>query len=118
MPRRTLLVCLLLLPVASAALAADLEDPTRPAVALPAPAPAGAPPAPAPLALTSVWVSPRGRVAVIDGQRVGVGDRLHGARVVAIELSGVRLRGEGGDVLLTLTGDGVRKSPPAWRSSR
>lgn len=81
--------------------AAELSDPTRPAL-LP-PAPTGGPVA-AGGALQSLFISEARRVAVIGGSRFEVGDRIGDSRIVAIDLSGVRLRDGGGEWRLTLTG--------------
>ena len=93
----------------------ELTDPTRPATL-----PAGSGvfrEAPQALRLHSVLLSPGRRVAVISGQRVQIGDRVLATRVVEISLSGVRLRGPDGDVLLTLTGTRF-KTPSARQNSR
>jgi len=90
-----------LLLLAGAGQAAELVDPTRPAL-LPG-APVSEPSNPNP-SLQSIFISDTQRVAVIGGRRVEVGDPVGDARVVAIELSGVRLRGADSEWLLTLTG--------------
>ena len=104
MSRLTSLVAGLLL-LASAGPAAELVDPTRPALlpGLSPEAPAGEPEDPR-SSLQSIFISDGQRVAVIGGRRVEVGDPVGDAQVVAIELSGVRLRDTGGEWTLTLTG--------------
>jgi hypothetical protein len=96
-----LLLLLVLLTGVGAGRTAELVDPTRPAL-LPG-ASVGEPRGPNP-SLQSIFISESQRVAVIGGRRVEVGDPVGDSRVVAIELSGVRLRGHDGEWLLTLTG--------------
>ncbi len=103
---RAAVLLLTWLAAALVASAAELTDPTRPAL-LPPP-PTGPAPTDAGLALDSIFISETRRVAVIDGRRVEVGDPVGGARVVGIAISGVRLRGSAGEWLLTLTGTEVK----------
>jgi MSHA biogenesis protein MshK len=86
---------------ASAASAeSGLVDPTRPALgvgAVSAPADGGA------LTLQSTLISPRRRVAVINGRSYTVGERVDGARILAIEPYAVRLdTAQGGRTLRLL----------------
>lgn len=99
----------ILLGFAAAALAgAELPDPTRPALAVPA---AGSVEAPAgSYALSAVWIGAQRRVALINGRPVAVGDSVDGARVLAIDASGVRIRAADGERVLSLA-SGVRKAP-------
>lgn len=95
---------------------AELVDPTRPALSR-HPAPDSAEIADGALVLRSVMLSMHQRVAVINDRRVQAGDRVFGALVVEITLSGVRLRRSDGDVVLTLTGASVKQPSSApWRS--
>jgi MSHA biogenesis protein MshK len=88
--------------------AAELVDPTRP----PASHSGAAEPAPAEgWQLTSILVSPERRVAVIDGRRLRVGDRLGDAEVVEIRLTGVRLRNARGVLELPLQPSRMGKRP-------
>lgn len=63
----------------------------------------GAPPNPR-WVLESTLVASDRRLAVINGETVGVGDAIRGARVVAIEAYGVRLRTGDGMIELSLSG--------------
>lgn len=103
------------LSMVSAATAAELGDPTRPAVA--PPAAEGANPDVG-LRLRALIVSGARREARIGEQRVGVGDEIDGARVVAIGLDGVRLSRGGDEILLTLTGAGLKRPAAARRNTR
>lgn len=73
---------------AGAALAQPLRDPTRPPGVGGESAPAEAV---APTRLQSVLISPHRSVAVIDGRAVSVGERVGGAKVVAISAAEVTL---------------------------
>lgn len=95
----------------------ELADPTRPAIVRPrrTTSPAAADGA---LILRSVLLSEHGSVAVINGRRVHIGDRVFGTRVVEISLSGVRLQRKDGDVVLKLLGAGFKKDSRRRWSSR
>lgn len=54
------------------------------------------------LDLQSILISDARRLAIIDGQRVAVGDRIATARVVAIEAGRVRLERAGETLILEL----------------
>ena len=54
------------------------------------------------LVLHSTTVSPRQRVAVINGQRLTVGDSIHGASVTDIQPFQVTLRRAGREITLRL----------------
>ena len=84
---RTLLAVLLL---AAAPAGADLADPMRPSYALPADT-QGAAPVSA-LAVSAVFISGERRVAVVNGQRVRVGETVGGAVVSRIERDRVSFR--------------------------
>jgi len=87
--------------------AEELADPMRPPDSQDAPNSAEAPVAPRPaLTLQSTLVSGDRRSAVINGRSVGVGERVNGARVVAISASGVRLRDGRGVFTLRLPSAG------------
>ncbi|MCG5514373.1 general secretion pathway protein GspB [Ectothiorhodospira shaposhnikovii] len=53
--------------------------------------------------LQSVLMAPQRRIAIINGQRVGVGETVDGARVIRIEAAAVALSHEGRDITLRLT---------------
>ncbi|MDQ2821258.1 MAG: hypothetical protein M3Y65_12830 [Pseudomonadota bacterium] len=104
--KRLLALCALL---AAGVQAQPLQDPTRPPTQLLHPV-AGVKPDSAPQVQSILIARGTGgrRVAVIDGETVRVGDRVRGARVVAITATTVQLqRGSKRDVL-TLTEQGVQ----------
>ena len=110
--RLALLVALLPGPVAAASAAATaVPDPTRPAVGIPAPA--ANDPASGPLVLQSTLVSPRQRVAIINGQRLRPGDRIGDARLEAVGPGWVRLSTPSGRTELRLSFS--RPNPPVNR---
>lgn len=84
----------------------ELGDPTRPALVSAARRGGRSHD---PLRLQSLLLSRERRVAVIDGRSVEVGDRVGGARVLEIDLTGVRLGFQGRERLLTLTPGSVKK---------
>ena len=93
-----LLACAGLVTVSAAA--GTLVDPTAPArAAVRATAP-GATPAPSPpvavLRLQGVWQRGTDRVAIVNGARVRAGDRVDGARVLAVLDDRVQVRGADG----------------------
>jgi hypothetical protein len=109
--RRLLAATLMLGMVAAAAAGTELSDPTRPAGSRPRQSPSteedrGA------LTLQAVMLSGDQRAAVINGRRVEPGEWVFGARVIEIGLTGVRLRREGEEILLTLTGFGIKRPSP------
>jgi MSHA biogenesis protein MshK len=76
-----------------------LADPTRPATgagSVPAPAEEGA------FVLQSTLISPARRVAVINGRSYTVGERVDGARILAIEPYAVQLDAADGRRMLRL----------------
>lgn len=79
---------------------APLSDPTRPEVALPVADPEK--PATHTLALHAILHGEGRRLAVVNGQRVDVGDVVDGARVLAIEADHVRLRRDGETLVIEL----------------
>ncbi len=85
-PGLLLAVCLLSLGQSAWA----LSDPTRPPQAREA-SRAAAPARPH-WSVSSVMIAPGRRLAVVNGRTVGVGDRVGGARVLAVLTDGVRLR--------------------------
>lgn len=109
----------LLAGVLSAAAAAEepLGDPMRPPTMQPETT------APTPgervgrLQLTSTVVGPERRIAVIDGRRLRVGDRIAGARVTAIDPASVRLVAQGRRFTLRLLQQPI-KSPAAGADER
>ena len=80
--------------------AATLPDPTQPPSYRAARTSANA--QPSPWALTSTLITQDRRVATINGQRVQVGDRVRGARVVEIAPTHVRLSVNGKQRVLRL----------------
>ena len=117
MRRRALAAVLMVGVLTGASDPAELSDPTRPARS-PKRLSAPTQKAEAELTLHSVMLSEHRRVAVINGRRVQLGDRAFGADVVEIGLSGVRLRREDGDFLLTLTAARVKKPSSRQRAAR
>ena len=115
MSRQTLAAVLMLGALTGASGPAELSDPTRPARSQ---RPSPSVTEEAELTLYAVMLSDHRRVAVINGRRVQLGDRVFGARVVEIGLSGVRLRREEGDVLLTLTAASIKKPARGQRDPR
>lgn len=105
-PAATALLALALLS-APESRAQGLADPTRPPnfAGLPFGATPAAPSGPL---LQSIVLSPKRRLAVIDGKLVGIGDRVGDATLVAIEIDSVRLREGGGTRVLKLLPE-VRK---------
>lgn len=105
---RTLWLCLGLAAMPIAGLAdpfASLPDPTRPSGWQDgAPANQG-------LVLQSTTVSASRRSAVVNGQRVAVGDRVAGATVTDIQTFQVTLQRAGRDITLRLT-------PPLTKEKR
>lgn len=82
---------LVMLMPADRASAASLPDPTRPPQRFIAPVASGSV-EPKSWQLGSILIAPQRRVAVINGRPMSVGDRVSGAKVVAIESNQVRLR--------------------------
>lgn len=98
---------------AHGAVAADLPDPTRPAITTTGPDAASM--AASDLVLQSVLVSPERSVAVISGQVVPLGGRVDGWRLVRLTEARAWLRGPEGERSLALYGAATRdatvKSP-------
>jgi MSHA biogenesis protein MshK len=100
---------LLLLSVLCGPLAATtLDDPMRPPSALGAPA-ANTPAQGPRWTLHSTVVAAAQRSAVVNGRAVGVGDRVGGARVIAIHPGRVRLLGPEGEFTLRLRTPTIRE---------
>ena len=101
------LVALATLAAARPVSAQVLGDPTRPPSlsGLSFGAAAATPSGPV---LQSIVLSPRRRLALIDGKLIGIGDRVGGATLVAIEIDSVRLREGRGTKVVKLLPD-VRK---------
>lgn len=101
-------VILLGLLAAVPAMAEEVDDPMRPPQARQTTA---ATPQPPSWDLSSVLISERRRVAVINNQLVQVGDRVGGARVQRIEADRViLLRGEQSMTLTLRAGLDIRRS--------
>lgn len=107
---RTLLFCLGLAAMPIAGFAdpfANLPDPTRPSGWQDG----GGSPVNQGLVLQSTTVSSSRRSAVVNGQRVAVGDRVDGATVTEIQAFQVTLQRAGRDITLRLT-------PPLTKEKR
>lgn len=86
----------------SVATAEVLDDPTRPPnQRLPGTSLGGTKAAPVWI-LSQTLISPARRVAIINGKRVQIGERIGGAQVIAIEPARVALRKKNRDILLEL----------------
>lgn len=95
--RAGLLAVALLVSVAQAALD-DLPDPTRPGGL----SRGGEPVAGSELVLQSVLIAANRRIAVINGQKLAVGDRIRDQEVIEIRTSEVVLRRAGRERVLKL----------------
>ncbi len=89
--------------------AEGLVDPTRPPDYR-TPVIAKSPPALPKMVLSSIMISPRRRIAIIDGRAVRVGITHRGMRVVAIDSDRVRLRGPAGSMTLTLLPTAIKRA--------
>lgn len=116
MCRRTIAAALMLGMLIGSAGDAELPDPTRPARSQRQPT-STTRSSENGLTLSAVMLSGQRRVAIINGRSVQPGDRVFGARVVEISLSGVRLRRPDGEILLTLTRTGMKR-PSRKRGNR
>ena len=110
-----LLVCGLAATPATAA--EPLADPMRPPTAHPEARVPDAGERIERLELTSTVVGPDRRIAVIDGRRLRVGDRIAGARVTAIEPASVRLVADGRGYTLRLLRQRIKR-PAAGAGER
>ena len=90
MPESRALVCLACLLLTALQAEAELADPMRPSWSLPA-GPAAEMPSGA-LRVSAVFISGERRIAVVNGQRVRVGDSVAGAYVSRIERDRVGFR--------------------------
>ena len=99
--RRTVLALAALLLAGPSAAVETLRDPTQPWV--PPQAVEYAAPAPR-YAVSAIFVSSARSVAILNGRRVGVGDEIEGARVVAIRRDAVTLEVDGEQLSLRPTG--------------
>jgi len=102
--------------VGELALAQTLGDPTRPPAGFNL-AVSGAKPAdgpPSALVLESVLIHPDARSAIISGERVALGQKIRGLRLVRVEGAEVLLLGGGEQRRLKLY-PGVQKKPAAAR---
>ena len=101
MRRTSLLSMIAVAAAATAPVAAQVPDPTRPAVQASPQDAAGVGGAPFSRGLQTVIVRPGGKsVAVIDGRNVVVGDKLGDKRVLKITEGEVILQGSGGREVL------------------
>jgi len=94
--------------ISATALAAPLDDPTRPPGAQSAEVQKAAR-KPLRWTLSSTLVSGGRRTAVINDRVVAVGEKVSGARVVEILPSKVRLRRHGSDITLVLLKQNVKR---------
>ncbi len=94
---RNLITCLCLL-LGTAAQARDFVDPTRPYAA---PVPIRAAIAKS-FVVNAIFVSSHRQIAVINGQRVAVGDTVDGATVTRIERNLITLDANGREVTASL----------------
>jgi len=101
-------VALAALALVGASSAVPLDDPTRPPTAQSAKVHKAAR-KPLRWTLSSTLVSAQRRTAVINGRVVGVGEKINGARVVAILPSKVHLRRKGRDITLVLLKQDVKR---------
>lgn len=105
---RVLCAAILLLAVPTFVQAQALADPTKRTSVRRA---STSVPAPTRWTLQSTLVAADRRVAVIDGQTVGVGDTVRGARVLQITPYAVRLQTADGTIELTMTtGDDPKRA--------
>ncbi|VAX02464.1 hypothetical protein MNBD_GAMMA20-1549 [hydrothermal vent metagenome] len=91
------------------ALAAPLDDPTRPPVAQQPAKAHKAAHKPIRWTLNSTLVSAQRRTAVINERVVGVGEKINGARVVEILPMVVRLHYNGRDITLVLLKKNIKR---------
>ena len=59
-------------------------------------------PKPKPMQLTSILISPNRKIAIIDDQMLGIGDRIKGAELVGLTRSSARLKRKGKVINLNL----------------
>ncbi|MEZ4333276.1 MAG: hypothetical protein R3F35_16055 [Myxococcota bacterium] len=99
MPNRsTACAVSLLLTAASARAGEPLPDPTRPPAEALSASPTPEVAAPSRLELRAIFHADDRRIALLDDRRVGVGDRVADATVIAIDADRVRLR-RGGEIV-------------------
>ena len=93
---------------AGAATATPLNDPTRPPTAQTVTSHKAVRKQPR-WTLSSTLVSAQRRTAVINDRVVSVGEKINGARVLAIQPDSVRLRRHGSDITLVLLKKNVKR---------
>lgn len=103
--------------VSQAALAQALGDPMQPPAAASSSGARGEAQGETASRLQSVLISPRRRVAVIDGRAVGLGERVGDATVVAIAESEVTLA-RGAERQTLKLHPGIEKKPVPQRAAR
>ncbi len=102
-----LLKCLVLIPVL--AQAAPFQDPTRPPAEFLLSGTASAPVS-EPLVLQSVLLAPQRQIAIINGQRVEVGQKIRGMELLSLSEKQAVLQGPQGRITLyLLPGASIRK---------
>ncbi len=109
--RRTMVVCAIALAAlfaAGAAMATPLSDPTRPPTAQAVSSHKAVRKQPR-WTLSSTLVSAQRRTAVINDRVVSVGEKINGARVMAIDSDSVHLRRRGSDITLVLLRKNVKR---------
>lgn len=111
---RIVAIVLAVMVMSGAAPAAPLNDPTRPPSAK-AVKPTKAVRKQTRWILSSTLVSAQRRSAVINDRVVSVGEKINGARVVAIQPASVHLRRHGSDITLVLLKKNVKR--PSRRGS-
>lgn len=100
------------------ALAGELSDPTRPPNRQPVRVQKAPVTGPSDWRLTMIRISPRERVAVVNGRVVRPGDRIKGARVVAVGPEAVVLESDGRRHRVGLVGRSVKRRVAASGESR
>lgn len=98
-----LMVCLLI----AGPVGAQLDDPTRPP-GYRLYVPGGKQAAPS-WRVDTIKISEQQRIAVVNGRRVQVGDRVNGASVLDIQPGYVQLRYKGEEIAIRLVPGGIRK---------
>lgn len=112
-PIRILQTFILMSGLTSMLVMAQLDDPTRPPDFVTAVATeADAVEQEEGWTLTSILVSPQRRVAIINGKPLREGESLAGAKVMKINLSGVKLRHKGALINLPLLPIAVKTTVP------
>ena len=91
--------------------AAPFQDPTRPAPAF-LPSTAASTPAVTPLVLQSILLGPQRRIAIINGQRLEIGQKIRGLELIALTSTQAILQGPQGRITLHLLPGASRRQIP------